>query len=171
MFVSQAGSWSVSGPWRPWVWPRPWCSSHTWPCPATIRPWPPCLAYQASTRCSYPNRSWISWRTSSRRSCTPVMTTRSPTFPIFCSTASTGCARSSCCGSSSGPSLCQVTAQGHSICYHGDPLADLTEGLSLNTDRDRGFRVGVVSKIYDSILMQIWNADLTQDLIPFLRIP
>lgn len=140
VFVSQAGSWSVLGPWKPWVWSRPWCSSPTCPSPVTIRPWPPCPAKQASVRCNSTNRSSISWKASNQRLCTPVMTTRSQMFLIFCSPVSTGCVRNSCCGLWSGPSLCQVTAlfsQGHQSCCVGHPLAGLTKGLSVKSDSDR----------------------------------
>lgn len=117
MSTLQAGSWSVSGPWKLWAWPRPWCSSPTWPCPATVSLWPPCLASRASARCISPTRLPASWRISSRRRCTPSTTPATPWSPTSCSAASTGCARSSCCGSSGGPNLCQVTQP----CSSGSP--------------------------------------------------
>lgn len=136
--MSQAENWSASGPWKLWAWPRPWCSSPTWPRPTTIRAWPPCLAYRASAKCSSPTRSPASWRTSSRRRCTPSTTPASPWCPTCCSAASTSCARSSCCGSSGGPSLCRVRQH----CSHR--WADLegkSRGLAVEwiTDRRRVF--------------------------------
>lgn len=107
--MSQEGNWSGLAPLKPWAWLRPWCSSPTWPCPMTVKPWLPWLASRASARFSSLSRSSPSWKTSSQRSYASARITCSPRSPIS-STVSTDCVKNSFCGLSSGPNHSQVTA-------------------------------------------------------------